>query len=138
MTGWHKNIQQCQVGWEMQMSVGFPMCWDGVNLDSPNHQDHMAYNSKSNTSANKCPASHPVAIPHITLNLNWVTTATTDMSTWRLSSDNYARDLPAGYSSHADWINGWNPAFLEGIVKNCLNQNRDCHAHLLGDGRMFN
>lgn len=135
MTGWHKTIQNCNPDWTMQMAISFPMCWDGKNLDSPDHQSHMAYNSKSNASANKCPASHPVALPHIQLNLNY---KKADTSAWRLSSDNYAATLPAGYSSHADWINGWSEGFLEGIVKNCLNANRDCHAHLLGDGRMFN
>ncbi|MEV4118547.1 DUF1996 domain-containing protein [Micromonospora sp. NPDC049645] len=23
--------------------LDFPQCWDGVNLDSANHQSHMAY-----------------------------------------------------------------------------------------------
>jgi hypothetical protein len=137
MTGWHKNVQICKVGWEMEMSVSFPSCWDGINLDSPDHQSHMAYNIKV-SGVNKCPTTHPVAIPHITLNLNYLIGATTDASTWRLSSDNYSRDLPAGYSSHADWINGWNPTFLQGFVDNCLNKNLDCFAHLLGDGRSFN
>ncbi len=138
MTGWHKSIQNCALGWDMQMTVSFPMCWDGVNLDSPDHQSHMAYNSNTNTSANKCPATHPVALPHVEVNFKYKSTTATDFTKWRLSSDNYDKSLPAGYSSHSDWINGWNQTFLEGIVANCLNKNVDCHAHLLGDGRMFN
>lgn len=133
--GWKKSIPACDVGETMQESMKFPSCWDGINLDSPDHKSHMAYNNSTYTSANKCPASHPIAIPEIMLNLNYKVLAGVDMSKWRLSSDNYVGS--AGYSAHSDWINGWNQLFMEGIVKNCLNKNLDCHAHLLGDLRMF-
>jgi hypothetical protein len=35
-------------------------CWDGKNLDSPDHQSHM-YNTVNDAFANsgECPASHP-------------------------------------------------------------------------------
>lgn len=133
--GWKKSIPACNVGETMQEMMVFPSCWDGKNLDSPNHQDHMAYPKAIYTSANKCPATHPIAIPTISLNLNYKVVAGVDMSKWRLASDNYIG--AAGYSAHADWLSGWNPVFMEGIVKNCLNKNMDCHSHLLGDGRMF-
>ena len=42
-----------------------------------------------------------------------------------------------GYSAHADWFNGWN-ADLESVwIAHCVQAAGDCHAHLLGDGRMF-
>lgn len=31
----------CSVG--IMTSVRFPTCWDGVNLDSPDHMAHMSY-----------------------------------------------------------------------------------------------
>ena len=43
--------------------VRFPQCWDGVHLDSPNHISHMAWTDEGDT----CPASHPVAIPRVTI-----------------------------------------------------------------------
>lgn len=128
----YKTIPNCGVGDAVQFIVDFPQCWDGKNLDSPNHQDHMAYAS------NGCPSSHPVAIPEISLNMNFKITTANQSTKWRLSSDNYAFDgKNAGYSGHADWVNGWHQPTLEGIVRNCLNASKDCHAHLLGDGRMF-
>jgi hypothetical protein len=128
-----KTIPACGTDSFLQMITTFPQCWDGNNLDSPNHQDHMAYPVE-----NKCPASHPVPIPEISLNLNYKVRYNGETATWRLSSDNYTYDgKNAGYSGHADWVNGWDQTFLDGIVKNCLNAVKDCHAHLLGDGRMF-
>ena len=76
--------------------------------------------------------------PEISLNLGYKVHADSPMNKWRLASDNYTfNGRNAGYSGHADWVNGWDQKELEGIVKNCLNSAKDCHAHLLGDGRMF-
>ena len=121
----------------MQMHVAFPQCWDGKNLDSPDHQSHMAETKRLLTTANKCPTSHPIALPQVTVNFNYKVTASNQQATWRLASDNYVASLPGGFSGHADWVNGWDEKFITGIVKNCLNKGVDCHAHLLGDGRMF-
>lgn len=49
----------CKNGFRMQ--VYFPMCWDGVNIDSPDHQTHVAYPSHYN--GGDCPATHPVRLP---------------------------------------------------------------------------
>ena len=113
------------------MAVVFPQCWDGKNLDSPNHKDHMAFPSGS------CPASHPVAIPEITLNMRYTIKEANQAQRWRLASDNYAKTLPGGYSGHADWVNGWDEPTMAGIVRNCLNPSKDGQAYLLCDGRMF-
>ncbi|WP_309624448.1 DUF1996 domain-containing protein [Methylibium sp.] len=48
----------CLVGDELWQGVFFPQCWDGKNLDSPDHKSHMAYPSDGG-----CPRSHPVALP---------------------------------------------------------------------------
>ena len=43
--------------------VSVPQCWDGVNLDSPDHKSHMAY------PVGGCPSTHPVPFPEITVNV---------------------------------------------------------------------
>ncbi len=138
-SGWTKNIPDCSGGNQrsMEMSVGFPQCWDGVNLDSADHKSHMAYPSRKNTTANKCPITHPIALPEVTVNLNFDVTAPGQTAVWRLSSDNYDSSQTGGLSGHADWINGWNDTFIKDFVKNCLNGLKDGHAHLLCDGRTF-
>ncbi len=30
-------------GGGLEIRVNFPMCWDGVNLDTPDHKSHVAY-----------------------------------------------------------------------------------------------
>lgn len=135
-TSWPRNMEipsgkNCEPGDDLMFSIGFPQCWDGKNLDSPNHKDHMAY--PNNLS---CPATHPVAIPAITVNVHYTINEGDNLEKWRLSSDNYAfNGKNGGYSAHSDYVEGWDRTFIEGIVKNCINAKKDCHAHLLGDGR---
>lgn len=125
----------------LRMIISFPQCWDGVNLDSPDHQSHMKYacgNECENAqgqianSANSCPASHPIAIPNITINADF---RDLDKSaTYRLSSDNYPTTLPGGYSLHADWMNGWDETIIDRVVKGCINSPKNCEGPNLGDG----
>ena len=124
-------IANCASGQTLDWMLVFPQCWDGKNLDSPDHVSHMAFKQSG-----VCPSTHPVEIPQVTYNVHW-RVGTSGTSKWRLASDNYPTTSPGGYSGHGDWMNGWDPVFMTGFVKNCLTANKDCHAHLLGDGRMF-
>ena len=136
-TPWKRNIVNCAVGDTMQLHIEFPQCWDGKNLDSPDHKSHMSDRVNVSGVGFRCPATHPVMIPEITLNLNYKITVANQTNNWRLASDNYATTLPGGYSTHADWVNGWDQNTIQGIVNNCLNKNLDGHAHLLCDGRTY-
>ncbi|KAF5546161.1 WSC domain-containing protein [Fusarium phyllophilum] len=41
----------------LRAQVMFPSCWDGKNLDSPDHKSHMAYPDRVDSGV--CPRSHP-------------------------------------------------------------------------------
>ena len=132
--------EKCQPGDDLMFSIMFPQCWDGKNLDSPNHKDHMAYASHRVDKLPNfyCPATHPVAIPEVAVNVHYTITNADKLDKWRLASDNYPfNGKNAGYSAHSDYVEGWDRPLIEGIVKNCINGKKDCHAHLLGDGKMF-
>jgi hypothetical protein len=131
--GWQSakpHIPVCAVGDRLLWKVVFPRCWDGVNLDSPDHKSHVV-----NVVGGVCPASHPVLLPEISFSIYVNVRRGDDTSKWRLASDHYDANLPGGYSSHADWWNGWEQRVLEQIVRECLNKSVDCHAHLIGNGQ---
>ena len=129
----NKSIPNCNVGDSVTMAMSFPRCWDGKNLDSPNHKDHM-----STAQNGSCPATHPVPLPQITFNMRWKVTKTNEALTWRLASDNYVQNgSNAGYSAHADYVAAWDANLMAGLVKNCLNAKRDCGGDVIGDGRVF-
>lgn len=60
-------LKMCPGG--IRATVIFPSCWDGKNLDSPDHQSHMAYSSQgmggTGLAGAACPASHPVRVPQV-------------------------------------------------------------------------
>jgi hypothetical protein len=118
------------------MGIDFPQCWDGVNLDSPDHKSHMTnpVNVKANNTGN-CPASHPVALPQIAYQILYRVKVTGETKYWRLTSDNYDLTKPAGFSGHGDYFMAWKPEIVKAWTKNCDNAQKDCHSHLLGDGR---
>jgi len=50
-------------GGNLQTRVDFPMCWDGINLDSQDHRSHVAYPSGLDNGV--CPSSHPKRLMHL-------------------------------------------------------------------------
>jgi hypothetical protein len=95
----------------LRLHVQFPDCWNGVKLDSPDHQSHMAYSR-----ARRCPATHPVSVPAIALIYRYPTTGGPDAA------------LASGgqFSAHADFFNAWQQSRLAALVETCLNALRHC------------
>ena len=130
--GWQNSIPTtCYQDNQLIMEVNFPQCWDGVNLDSPDHKSHMSYPTGTG-----CPSAYPIALPAISYEVYYDLAAVdlTRMTNWRLSSDNYATTSPGGYSVHGDYIFGWDKTTMQTFITNCDNASVDCHANLLGDG----
>ena len=59
----------CPRGRPLRLAVGFPDCWDGEHLDSPDHRAHVARSERG-----RCPASHPVAVPQLLLTISYPVT----------------------------------------------------------------
>jgi hypothetical protein len=123
-------IQNCPAGAQLWQMIYFPQCWDGVNLDSPDHKSHMSYPVNG-----ACPATHPVPLPEVSYNIIYDVKEANAPLRWRLSSDTYDSTQPGGYSSHGDWFNGWKAEVMQTFVQKCDQASVDCHANLLGDGR---
>jgi hypothetical protein len=122
----------------VELVVIFPQCWDGKNLDSPDHKSHMSYPIYSNNAnGSKCPAAYPLAIPEITELFYWTVPAGVKSSSWHISSD---MDLskPGGLSAHADWMMGWVPDVMRKLVTQCLNLNKDSGTNGLCDNTYLN
>ena len=71
----------CPAG--IMANVRFPTCWDGKNLDTPDHMSHMAYpESGTFESGGPCPASHPVRVPQLMYETIWDTSMFNDKELW--------------------------------------------------------
>jgi hypothetical protein len=87
----------------------FPACWDGKNLDSPDHQSHMYNTIRSDgfVAAPACPSTHPVRMPQVTYETVWDTTVFNGM--WPSGAPNpyvWSFEGTAG-GTHADYMFGW-------------------------------
>lgn len=154
--GWSGNIAQalaaaalvgnggCVGGSDFIIEVDFPICWDGVNLDSPNHNSHMSDTVQIKTVDPKtgvisypssCPVTHPKHIPTISYNIHYSvpTNGAKAVALWKLSSD----QGEPGASAHGDYEMGWEPTTMQKFVTNCLNKLQDGHSNLLCNGEML-
>lgn len=63
----------------IRATITFPSCWDGRNLDSPDHRSHVAYTpNRAVLAGDRCPASHPVRIPQLMYEMQWDTSQFND------------------------------------------------------------
>ena len=137
--GWKRTIAAayadgtCVPGGDFNIEIGFPICWDGVNLDSPDHRSHVVDPVQLMRAPFtwSCPADHPARLPTISYNIHYTIPDSTAVSRWYLSSDHYP--APAGTSAHADYLMGWDEATVKNFTTHCINEQRDCHNFLLGD-----
>lgn len=111
-------------GGRLSGHVRFPSCWDGVNIDSADHQSHMAYPDPTlggTTQGGMCPSSHPVSVINIGaefgFNLNGVTDPTTLV---------FANGDTTGFGFHGDFYQGWtNSTALQESFSTCIDSS-DC------------
>ena len=120
--------------------INMPDCWDGKNLDSPNHRDHMSFTIKVHLpdwsgDKGQCPVTHPYLVPTFTMGV-WFT-VDANLGTWHLSSDEMHPDLPVGSTFHADWFGAWDNQVEAMWMDNCINKLLNCSGGDLGNGRQI-
>jgi len=95
----------------LRLHVNFGSCWDGTSRDSADHKSHLAF-----AKAGKCPATHPVPVPAVSVIFRYATTGGPGVS------------LASGgqLTGHADFFNAWDQPTLRTLVRDCLNQLRHC------------
>jgi hypothetical protein len=89
----------------------FPDCSNG-KLDSYNHRAHMAYSRRIGGEV-RCPRSHPVSVPVLTMNVSFPLPTTRGPA--RLSSGKPS-------TMHADFWNTWRQEGLKALVFRCINK----------------
>ena len=104
----------CPAGSYLSARIMFPSCWDGRNLDSPDHKSHMAYPTRE-----RCPVSHPVSLPVLSFRVRWKNVQGVPSPRLSLASGGQ-------FSMHADFWNAWSPSAMQWLVTNCLNATRNC------------
>lgn len=112
--GASKDFVNCPSGTMLESYLDFPQCWNGRDLDSPNHKSHMAYPVNQ-----ACPSSHPVAVPKLRQVLRYPVSG--NPARFRLASG-------AGFTMHGDFFNAWPEAEMLRRVRDCIRPVIKCGA----------
>ena len=104
--------QQCGSG-IMVVSYRFPNCWNGRDLDSPDHLSHMSY-----PISGKCPSTHPVVIPRIESFFRY-NVGTAPIGTITFSSGPF-------FTAHQDVLAAWKDTTIQFLMDKCINAGVDC------------
>ena len=142
-TSFSEAAAACPTPYRLGVQIGAPDCWNGRELDSPDHRSHMAFTVYENGRA-VCPATHPYRTPNFHFIVWYTTDDTLDRSgatgynpaQWYFVSDRPegGTPMPSGSTVHADWFGAWNDDALSRWIKGCIDKFLNCSGGDLGDG----
>ncbi|NKE56627.1 DUF1996 domain-containing protein [Lentzea sp. PSKA42] len=115
----NRDFLNCPAGTKVETYLDFPTCWNGRDLDSANHRDHMAF-----AIGLVCPSSHPVVVPRLEFLITYPVNGTGLSLAGTLNGVNVTN--APGYTFHGDFMNAWEPTELERRVRNCINAGYIC------------
>ena len=110
----------CPNGSQVQRVQDFPGCWDGKNIDSTNHRDHVAF---ADAGTGACKPGF-VAIPQLRITLSY--DIPHDVQTkGQYALDSFPEEDHNPFSDHNDFINV-NSAQTMQKIATCINKGKTC------------
>ncbi|MFE0948901.1 DUF1996 domain-containing protein [Streptomyces mutabilis] len=113
----------CPEGSQVVRTSNFQSCWDGQNIDSANHRDHMAFVQEDGG----CPNGFQ-AIPQLQVRLVYdIPTPTVENGQVRnpYAVDSFPEQLHKPITDHNDFINVMDEHLMNEVV-DCINSGEDC------------
>jgi hypothetical protein len=110
----------CPGGSQVQRVQDFPGCWDGQNIDSTNHRDHLAF---ADAGTGACKQGF-VAIPQLRITISY--DIARDVQTrGQFALDSFPEEDHNPFSDHNDFINV-NSAQTMQKIATCINKGKAC------------
>ncbi|MEU1314319.1 DUF1996 domain-containing protein [Streptomyces tibetensis] len=113
----------CPQGSQVVRTSNFQSCWDGQNIDSANHRDHVAFVQQDGSCANGFKA-----IPQLQIRLVYDVPAPT-IENGQVKApyavDGFPEQLHKPITDHNDFINVMDENLMNKVVQ-CINGGQDC------------
>ncbi|MGW8060987.1 DUF1996 domain-containing protein [Streptomyces ziwulingensis] len=113
----------CPEGSQVVRTSNFQSCWDGQNIDSANHRDHVAFVREDGS----CPDGFQ-AIPQLQVRLVYdVPAPTVENGQVRnpYAVDGFPEQLHKPITDHNDFINVMDENLMNKVVR-CINRGKNC------------
>ncbi len=132
-------MKVCRPGQWLSATIATPQCWNGTDLDTPDHRSHLADMRRNAKGVNSCPSSHPWIIPQFTMGVAYSIEPGDRPELWHLSSDAMLPDAlrRPGASFHSDYFEAWDEDIRLRWEAACLDQQLNCSDGDLGDGQIL-
>jgi hypothetical protein len=123
----------------LRAQLNFPSCWDGENLDSPDHKSHVVYPSRKDSG--HCPESHPHRFISLFYEVLFNVNEFKDMWWGDRQPFVFSNGDPTGYGFHGDFVNGWDRPTLQTAIDTCTSDSgviEECKAFTLQSNEDMN
>ncbi|KAF2822058.1 WSC-domain-containing protein [Ophiobolus disseminans] len=113
------NIPDYKCPGGLRAQVFFPNCWNGKDVNSPDHKSHMSYPNSHTYDTGPCPADFPVHMISVFYEILYDTPLFDDQWDGDKHPFVFANGDPTGYSLHGDFLNGWDIKVFQNAVDTC-------------------
>ncbi|MFS8099559.1 DUF1996 domain-containing protein [Lentzea alba] len=109
----------CPLGSKVKRIHDFPSCWDGKNIDSKNHRDHIVFPDQNG----KCKKGFK-AVPQLRISLTYDIPREIQQQ-GRYAVDAFPEEEHNPFSDHDDFANVMSQQIMNRLV-NCVNTGKKC------------
>ncbi|AXB47211.1 DUF1996 domain-containing protein [Amycolatopsis albispora] len=109
----------CPEGSDVMRVHDFPSCWDGQNIDSENHRDHIVYPNQNG----QCEDGF-TAVPQLRISLTYEIPREVQLA-GQYKVDAFPEEDHNPLSDHDDFANVMSDAIMNRVV-DCINSGRTC------------
>ncbi|MEV6239755.1 DUF1996 domain-containing protein [Lentzea sp. NPDC051838] len=110
----------CPQGSKVKRIHDFPSCWDGKNIDSAKHREHIVFPDKN---SGKCPKGFK-AVPQLRISLTYNIPRDIQQK-GQYKVDSFPEEEHNPFSDHDDFANVMSQQIMNRLV-NCVNSGKKC------------
>ncbi|ORX99400.1 hypothetical protein BCR34DRAFT_495426 [Clohesyomyces aquaticus] len=107
----------------LRAQVFFPACWNGKDLDTPDHRSHMSYPAGNQYNTGACPPEFPKHMISLFFEVLYDTNKFVNEWNGNQHPFVFSNGDPTGYGFHGDFVNGWDVKVLQSAVETCLDDS---------------